>query len=1031
MSIPSNTMPRGPRRPSRGWAFQLAIFLVVALVAPVRGAATDHAAEHRAVARTHASPQSDREVPAQILPRVDPALHAALTGAEPIPAEVLVWFHTPADDLTRPPVSARDPRRQDSHGNTDRQREARRRAIAGERGALRERLRQRGRLPRFGREFQHFAAVTVQIRDREELLELAADPAVRRIEGQLRLVPHATQSLALVGQPTALARGLSGAGSTVVVLDTGVNFTHPAFGCTAPGVPAGCRVRVAQDIAPNDGQLDSNGHGSSVAGIVAAVAPGAGIVALDVFNGNSAAISDVLAGIDWAIQNRNLHEIAAINISIGVPGARHPGDCPTVIDGFTPGGVPLYGFFNPFAEAVAAANAAGISVVTSAGNEGFLDGLPLPACTPGAIAVGAVYDSALGARAWAACTDPVTAADQVTCFSNASGALDLLAPGALITAGGGTWGGTSQAAPHVAAAVTLVRQAHPGETPAQVRDRLVAAGKPLTDPRGIPIRVFPRLDLAASFPLPSNDDFAQATALVGDAAGVNGNNLFATREAGEPLHAGSNGAGSVWFTWTPATSRGFRIRTTGSTFDTLLAVYQGDTVGGLAPLVSDDDSAGGGQSQLLLDAVAGQVYRIAVDGKAGARGSLLLELAPLDSADLAVTLALTPGRVAVGASSQARLSVRNAGPATALNTQLGLTLPAGLTAASPWPAGCTAGGPGLLCNLGALPTGSEWVLDVTLLATAAGTFSPAAQISSATPDLRSQDNQATAPLVAQIAADLGVGLSSLPASIPNGGQFSSSVQLSNAGPGVATGAVLNLQLSGGGGVTTAPVGCTAQGAGRWTCTLGDLAAGASLLQEWALFAFAAGPLSVAATISSGTVDPIPGNDSTSTVGSVVDLPDLALTLAAAAPPPGVAGSGLRAQVMNIGGGAASDIRLRISLPPAVWFSGSNGQCNQAGGLLECRLGALAGESGPAAVVLGVVAGQPGLHTLQGAVSALEADANPANDSAVIGLSVIAGQPPPRQVPALPLWMLAGFGVHLLVRGLLAGLAGIKCDACEH
>jgi subtilisin family serine protease len=52
-----------------------------------------------------------------------------------------------------------------------------------------------------------------------------------------------TESLPLIHQPDAAAAGYTGAGTAVAVMDTGVDYTQPAFGsCTAPNTPAGCRV---------------------------------------------------------------------------------------------------------------------------------------------------------------------------------------------------------------------------------------------------------------------------------------------------------------------------------------------------------------------------------------------------------------------------------------------------------------------------------------------------------------------------------------------------------------------------------------------------------------------------------------------------------------------------------------------------------------------------------------------------------------------------------------------------------------------
>ncbi|SSU64788.1 alkaline protease [Acinetobacter baumannii] len=119
----------------------------------------------------------------------------------------------------------------------------------------------------------------------------------------------------------------------------------------------------------------------------------------------------------------------------------------------------------------------------------------------GAVRVGAVYDSNIGGVSWGnpvKCSDPTTAADKVACFSNGGSLVTLLAPGAMITAGGYTMGGTSQATPHVAGAIALLRanSVSPTESIDQTISRLKATGKPITDSRtGL---VFPRIDLLAA-----------------------------------------------------------------------------------------------------------------------------------------------------------------------------------------------------------------------------------------------------------------------------------------------------------------------------------------------------------------------------------------------------------------------------------------------------------------------------------------------------------------------------------------------------
>jgi hypothetical protein len=128
---------------------------------------------------------------------------------------------------------------------------------------------------------------------------------------------------------------------------------------------------------------------------------------------------------------------------------------------------------------------------------------------------------------------------------------------------------------------------------------------------------------------PPNDAFAAAHELSGRVASVEGLNKDATKEAGEPDHAGEPGGASVWYRWmAPANGRAF-LSTCGSDFDTLLAVYTGDSVGTLAQVVANDDACGL-QSQTSFVASEGVTYRIAVDGVDAETGvvALALRLAP-------------------------------------------------------------------------------------------------------------------------------------------------------------------------------------------------------------------------------------------------------------------------------------------------------------------------------------------------------------------------------------------------------------------
>src|SRR6266516_2922514 len=76
-------------------------------------------------------------------------------------------------------------------------------------------------------------------------------------------------------------------------------------------------------------------------------------------------------------------------------------------------------------------------------------------------------------------------------------------------------------------------------------------------------------------PAEVNDRFANRLPLSGTNLTVTGSNTNATKEAGEPDHAGNGGGKSVWWTWTAPADGEVQITTDDSSFDTLLGVYLG------------------------------------------------------------------------------------------------------------------------------------------------------------------------------------------------------------------------------------------------------------------------------------------------------------------------------------------------------------------------------------------------------------------------------------------------------------------------
>ena len=116
------------------------------------------------------------------------------------------------------------------------------------------------------------------------------------------------------------------------------------------------------------------------------------------------------------------------------------------------------------------------------------------------------------------------------------------------------------------------------------------------------------------YPPVANDYFTNATVISGSSGTTSGTTYAATKETGEPNHAGYAGGASVWFRWTAPSSGTVTFNTFGSSFDTLLGVYTGTDVGTLSWVASNDQTPGSDQSSVTFNATAGTTYRIAVDG---------------------------------------------------------------------------------------------------------------------------------------------------------------------------------------------------------------------------------------------------------------------------------------------------------------------------------------------------------------------------------------------------------------------------------
>jgi len=578
------------------------------------------------------------------------------------------------------------------------------------------------------KDYKHIPMSLKQISTKQGLDALLATAGVKAVYLNEKMHFGLAESLNLINQPSVKAVGNDnpaylGTGATVAVIDSGLDISNAAFSpCTGVNTPTSCRIVASNSFAA--APTTDHSHGNNVSAIVLGVAPNAKIAALNVFDSsNGASVSDIIAAINWSISNRTSLNIVAINMSLG-GSTKYSSTCSN--DWST--------------KPIANAKKAGISVVVAAGNSAFTDGLTSPACAPEAISVGAVYDSNAGSQTWATspiCSDSTTSADKVTCFSNSASYLTMLAPGANITAAGLTYGGTSQAAPHVAGAVAVLRAAFPSETLVQTQSRLTSNGVSVLDSKNSITK--PRLNLVAAA-RPANDTFLNRTSLSGTSGTTNGNTLLGTKENGEPNHANNTGGSSIWWAWTAPSSSQVTLSTSNS-FDTLLAVYTGSSVNALSKKSANDNNANSNTSNLVFQAVAGTQYQFAVDGANNSEGAVTLNWSINTTAQANLSSSISgPTSISLGNTSSYTLNVSNAGPQSATNVKVTLIIPVGASFASA-PSNCSSNSNIVTCPVDLLTSGAtqSFIIELTWNSVTAST-SISSSVTSDLPDSTASNN---------------------------------------------------------------------------------------------------------------------------------------------------------------------------------------------------------------------------------------------------------------------------------------------------
>ncbi len=300
---------------------------------------------------------------------------------------------------------------------------------------------------------------------------LRANPNVEGVfqDEEVTMYQAGTQTLPTgIDRANAENKTNNGTGVEIAVLDTGIDTSHPDLAANILG---------GRNCSTGTSFEDGNGHGTHVAGTIAALDNGVGVVgvapeaklwAVRVLDNNgSGTWSSIICGIDWVTANASHIKIASM--SLGGSGSAGT-SCNS----------------SPLRMAICNSVNAGVTYIVAAGNDGQNLSRSVPAAYPEVIVVSALADSN-GRPCGGGARTSYGADDAFATFSNyASSSVDearlIGAPGVSIrsTWKGGlynTISGTSMATPHVSGAAALWLKNNPGATPAQVKNALFAVAE--------------------------------------------------------------------------------------------------------------------------------------------------------------------------------------------------------------------------------------------------------------------------------------------------------------------------------------------------------------------------------------------------------------------------------------------------------------------------------------------------------------------------------------------------------------------------